>query len=590
MSKAWDPDTLVGTRLGSCVLEAPLGVGGMGAVYLARQQRPHRQVAVKVLRPQLATDPKAWQVFLARFRREADATATLDHANIMPIYEFGEEIGMAFLVMPYLADGSLATVLARQGPLPVLRVLEYIEQAAAALDHAHSRGLVHRDVKPSNLLLHPDGRVLLADFGIARPFAGDPLATMDELGDERTGAAFEDVALTQTGSAMGTPEYMAPEQVQGEPVGPATDTYALGIVTYILLTGRTPFGGGELRDVLSRQMIEPPQPLRFLRPDVPPRMEETIFWALAKEPEDRPASAGAFAHALRDSRRSRTLGQLWGWASTEESGGQPAMSAPAGPFSLGRAPEPTRSLPFSAGMRHATGPVAAESGRLPSAHSAGIERAPSGATDSAARMPAFVPDDATLHDAAPAWRRQAPVWPLPARPAPAPGGWLPRAALIATAALVLAALVFGIGLGLGNILYGTGGGLFSSGGAGTPRPAVVSPTALPTATATVLANWLSVSPQSITLGCKNSNHSKSVTLTNNGPDKLDWTATIPTNFLGQPEVSLSSRSGELDAGRHTTITITNRSLVSHQDAVRFQPADSEGGAPAVVHYDASCGG
>ncbi|HZC78298.1 MAG TPA: serine/threonine-protein kinase, partial [Ktedonobacterales bacterium] len=292
MSKAWDPDTLVGTRLGSCVLEAPLGVGGMGAVYLARQQRPHRQVAVKVLRPQLATDPKAWQVFLARFRREADATATLDHANIMPIYEFGEENGMAFLVMPYLADGSLATVLARQGPLPVLRVLEYIEQAAAALDHAHSRGLVHRDVKPSNLLLHPDGRVLLADFGIARPFAGDPLASLDELGDERTSAAFEDVALTQTGSAMGTPEYMAPEQVQGEPVGPATDTYALGNVAYILLTGRTPFGGGELRDVLSRQMIEPPQPLRFLRPDVPPRMEETIFWALAKEPEDRPASAG----------------------------------------------------------------------------------------------------------------------------------------------------------------------------------------------------------------------------------------------------------------------------------------------------------
>jgi len=594
MSKAWDPDTLVGTRLGSCVLEAPLGIGGMGAVYLARQQRPHRQVAVKVLRPQLATDPKAWQVFLARFRREADATATLDHANIMPIYEFGEENGMAFLVMPYLADGSLATMLARQGPLPVLRVLEYIEQAASALDHAHSRGLVHRDVKPSNLLLHPDGRVLLADFGIARPFAGDPLATMDELGDERTGAAFEDVALTQTGSAMGTPEYMAPEQVQGEPVGPATDTYALGIVTYILLAGRTPFGGGELREVLSRQMIEPPQPLRFLRPDVPPRMEETIFWALAKEPEDRPASAGAFAHALRDSRRSRTLGQLWGWTSTEESGGHPAaMSAPAGPFKLGRTPGPTRSLPFSGGMRRAIRPVPAESGQLLSAHSAaGIEQAPSGATDSAARLPAFVPDDATLHDAAPAWRQQAPVWPLPARPAPPPGGWLPRAALIATAALVLAALVFGIGLGLGNILYGTGGGLFSSGGAGTPRPAVVSPTVSPSPspTATVLANWLSVSPTSITLGCSKNNHSKTVKLTNNGPDTLEWTATIPSNF-GLPEVSVSPSSGGLESGHTTSITITNRTFLgSHQDSVSFQSADSEGGAPAVVQFDASCGG
>jgi hypothetical protein len=564
----------------------------MGAVYLARQQRPHRQVAVKVLRPQLATDAKAWQVFLARFRREADATATLDHANIMPIYEFGEENGMAFLVMPYLADGSLATMLARHGPLPVLRVLEYIEQAAAALDHAHSRGLVHRDVKPSNLLLHPDGRVLLADFGIARPFAGDPLATMDELGDERTGAAFEDVALTQTGSAMGTPEYMAPEQVQGEPVGPATDTYALGIVAYILLTGRTPFGGGELRDVLSRQMIEPPQPLRFLRPDVPPRMEEAIFWALAKEPADRPASAGAFAHALRDSRRSRTLGQLWGWASTEESGGQPAMSAPAGPFSLGRAPRPARSLPFSSGARRATGPVAAESGRLPRARAAGIEQTPGGATDSAARLPAFVPDDATLHDAAPAWRQQAPVWPLPARPAPPPGGWLPRAVLIATAALVLAALVFGIGLGLGNILYGSGGGLFSGGAGGTSRPAVLSPTVSPSPspTATTLANWLTVTPTSITLGCKNSNHSKSVRLTNNGPSTLQWTATIPKNFLGQSEVSASPSSGRLESRRTVSITITNRSLVPHQDSVSFQPANSEGGAAAVVQFDASCGG
>src|SRR5258707_15697254 len=500
---------------------------------------------------------------------------------------------MAFLVMPYLADGSLATMLARQGPLPVLRVLEYVEQAASALDHAHSRGLVHRDVKPSNLLLHPDGRVLLADFGIARPFAGDPLASMDELDDERTGAAFEDVALTQTGSAMGTPEYMAPEQVQGEPVSPATDTYALGMVGYSLLREGTPLGGGEFGDVLSRQMIEPPQPLRFLRPDVPPRMEETIFWALAKEPADRPASAGAFAHALRDSRRSRTLGQLWGWATTEESAGQPAMSAPAGPFGLGRAPRPARSLPFSAGARRATGPVAAESGRLPSARAAaGIEQVPGGGTDSGARLPGFVPDDATLHDAAPAWRQQAPVWPLPARPVPPPGGWLSRAALIATAALVLAALVFGIGLGLGNILYGSGGGLFSNGAGGTSRPAVLSPTVSPSPspTATTLANWLSVTPKSITLGCKQSNHSARVTLANDGPDKLEWTATIPS-YLRLAEVSVTPSSGELESGRHTTITITNRSFIApHQDSVSFQPADPEAGAPALVQFDAAgCG-
>jgi hypothetical protein len=237
--------------------------------------------------------------------------------------------------------------------------------------------------------------------------------------------------------------------------------------------------------------------------------------------------------------------------------------------------------------------VAAESGRLPSARAAaGIEQAPGGATDSAARLPAFVPDDATLHDAAPAWRQQAPVWPLPARPAPPPGGWLSRAALIATAALVLAALVFGIGLGLGNILYGSGGGLFSGGAGGTSRPAVLSPTVSPSPspTATVLANWLSVSPTSITLGCSKNNHSKTVKLTNSGPDTLQWTAAIPTNFLGQNEVRVSPTSGRLDSRRTVSITITNLSIISHQDAVSFQPANSEGGTPAVVQFDASCGG
>ena len=168
-SLSWNPDALNGTRLGSCTLESPLTISSMGAVFLARQERPHRYVAVKVIHRHRASDSEDWQLFLTRFQREADATATLDHAHIMPIYEFGETGDLAYLVMPYLPDGSLASQLERQGPLPLPQTVQYVEQLASALDYAHARGIIHRDVKPSNMLLHPDGRVLLADFGIARP-------------------------------------------------------------------------------------------------------------------------------------------------------------------------------------------------------------------------------------------------------------------------------------------------------------------------------------------------------------------------------------------------------------------------------------
>ena len=235
MATRRDPATLNGTRLGSCVLEAPLGTGGMGAVYLARQERPHRKVAVKVLHQQLTSDPEAWRVFLQRFRREADATAALDHANIVPIFEFGEQQGVAYLVMPYLSDGSLAQVLDREGSLPLTRAVRYVEQIAAALDLAHRQGIVHRDVKPSNLLLHPDGRLMLADFGIARPLGGPDLIGPAP-GDEH-----EDMKLTRAGATMGTPEYMAPEQARGEQAGPPSDIYALGIVAYEMLSGEPPF-------------------------------------------------------------------------------------------------------------------------------------------------------------------------------------------------------------------------------------------------------------------------------------------------------------------------------------------------------------
>src|SRR6266581_4463437 len=159
---------LTGQTLGSCTLEKRIGQGGMGTVYLARQTRPARNVAVKVLLPNLAMNSQVYQEFLARFRREADVIAKLEHVNIMPIYEYGEQDGLAFLVMPYLPGGSLRDVLARRGALTLQEVVTYIDQAASALDYAHAQGVIHRDLKPANFLLHADGRLVLADFGIAR--------------------------------------------------------------------------------------------------------------------------------------------------------------------------------------------------------------------------------------------------------------------------------------------------------------------------------------------------------------------------------------------------------------------------------------
>src|SRR6266571_8259933 len=218
---------LIGKTLGTCTLEKLIGRGGMGTVYLARQIRPSRQVAVKVLLPNAVMDHEVRTEFLARFRREADLIARLEHVNIMPIHEYGEQDGLAYLVMPYLAGGSLRDVLARQGALSLQETTRYMKQAAEALDYAHKQGVIHRDLKPSNFLLHSDGRLVLADFGIARMMQGNGNA----LG----------VTLTGTGTLLGTPEYMAPEMIRGGQVDGCTDIYELGIVLFQMLSGTVPF-------------------------------------------------------------------------------------------------------------------------------------------------------------------------------------------------------------------------------------------------------------------------------------------------------------------------------------------------------------
>jgi serine/threonine protein kinase len=276
---------LTGRTLGTCLLEKLIGQGGMGSVYLARQSRPSRYVAVKVLLPRISMSPEVYKAFLARFRREADLIARLEHVNIMPIYEYGEQDGITYLVMPYFPGGSLRDVLVAHGALPLRQTLSYIEQAAAALDYAHAHGVIHRDIKPSNFMLHNDGRLVLADFGIAR---------MMQEGNDTMGAT-----LTGTGMLVGTPEYMAPEMARSEPIDARADIYELGIVLFQMLSGHVPFKGNTPLAVVVKQLEETLPPLHQTNPTIPPAVDRVVQKATAKRREDRYRTAGEMAQALR---------------------------------------------------------------------------------------------------------------------------------------------------------------------------------------------------------------------------------------------------------------------------------------------------
>lgn len=277
---------LVGKTLGTCRIEKLIGQGGMGVVYLARQIRPARYVAVKVLLPNLTADSQVYKEFLARFQREADVIARLEHINILPIYEYGEQDGITFLIMPYLPGGSLRDKLAQQ-PVPTLRdTVNYISQAASALDYAHAQHVIHRDLKPANFLLHNDGRLVLADFGIARIMQesnSTPIST-----------------LTSTGMMLGTPEYMAPEMFTGNLIDYRSDIYALGIILYQLLSGQIPFRGNTFYSIATKHLHDAPPLIHATHPVIPAEIDEIIQTALAKKPENRFKSAGALAQALRN--------------------------------------------------------------------------------------------------------------------------------------------------------------------------------------------------------------------------------------------------------------------------------------------------
>jgi serine/threonine protein kinase len=394
---------------------------------------------------------------------------------------------------------------------------------------------------------------------------------------------FEDVALTQTGTAMGTPEYMAPEQVQGEPVGPAADIYALGTVAYIMLAGHTPFGGGDVHTVLTRQLIDPPLPLRTTRPDVPAGVEEVIFWALAKEPAERPHTAGGFARALRDAKRGRTLGRLFGWSAVADTGsgvasGQSGASEHTAVVAT-HLPSRTRSLPVG-------GAVSALPIDEHPMRSLGqsIEALPP------TRFDARALSDATLTDIPPPVGPQSPQWPGAGSRPPRrrSGRWV--IGIAAALALVLALAAAASLNGFATSLIG-GQALGSPVATGSPHTVLPTPTATKPPTPTsVPTNWLSVSPTSITLSCRG-NRSQSVRLKNRGPSTLRWSASIPTTIIGQDEVSVSPSSGTLNSGVSVSITITNRAtFFAYHNAVQFHPDNPDAGANAVVRFSANaCG-
>lgn len=268
-------DPMIGQTFGPYKITEKIGEGGMAVVYKGYQQSLNRYVAIKMLRVELAQD----QEFVTRFRREALAVAELNHPNILHVYDAGYGNGVYYIVMAFVEGGSLRDLMA-QGPLETEYAVSLATQLADALNHAHQRGLIHRDVKPNNVLISRDGRPLLTDFGIAK-------------------ALHESKGLTRTGTAIGTPEYMAPEQIQGQKVDGRTDIYALGIVLYEMLVGWAPFSATTPVAALYKQVNEPPPPLRQANINVPTWLEGVVNKTLAKAPQDRYQQASELADALR---------------------------------------------------------------------------------------------------------------------------------------------------------------------------------------------------------------------------------------------------------------------------------------------------
>ena len=405
---------LTGHRLGDYELTSLLGAGGMAEVYRGLDVGLGRAVAVKVLPANLAGDPG----YVARFRAEARRVAALDHPHIVPVYHYGEERGLLYLVMPILKE-SLRDRLERalagtDEPLPIVAAARYVMEIAAGLDMAHAQGIVHRDVKPENILLDESGSALLTDFGIARE-----ASVLRQPGQVRT--------LAATGLPVGTPEYMAPEQLRGVSVDQRADVYALGAVLYELLTGVAPHEAPTPYEVAALALTQPILPPSMHNPKVWPELEQVALLALAADPAARYQDMRAFAVALRQAVLSRAA-----------SGPLPSITT--GPMTAAAF---ARSGVFSTGF--------ARSG----VHAfPGVAPAPAPSSPSSPAMGAPLP---LTSGSTPTLRRRVTRWP-PSLPSGAEGRrWL---LLGAVAVLLILGLILGGGVSLFNGL-----GIFPGSGA-----------------------------------------------------------------------------------------------------------------------------
>src|ERR687884_1086775 len=260
-------DTLIDTLFdGRYKIVRKLGAGGMANVYLAEDQELGRRVAIKILDDRHAGDDQ----FVERFRREAKNAAGLSHPNIVSIYDRGEAEGTYYISMEYLDGRSLKELILARGPAPVPVAIDYARQVLAALRVAHRQGLVHRDIKPHNMLVDGEGRLKVTDFGIARSGPSQ---------------------MTEEGSIIGTAQYLSPEQAQGAPVTPSSDLYSVGIVLYELLTGTVPFAGETPVELAMKHLSKTPDPPSRIRPEVPRDLDFVVMRALGKNPSERYQSA-----------------------------------------------------------------------------------------------------------------------------------------------------------------------------------------------------------------------------------------------------------------------------------------------------------
>jgi serine/threonine protein kinase len=336
------------TIAGRYRIEGRLGVGGMSTVHLAFDNRLERYVALKLLAEHLADDP----TFISRFRREALAAARLVHPNIVQVFDFGFDSGhhQHFIVMEHVPGNSCAELLRDHGHLGLAQAISVVTQACRGLDYAHRNGVVHRDVKPGNLLVSDSEVVKLADFGIAR--------------------AVDQSSITQVGSVLGTAAYLAPEQARGEEAGPRADLYSLGVVTYQLISGRLPYEAASLSELALKQQRESPIPLDELVPEVPHALAQAVAMALSIDQHARPATAMELAEALRDGARGISPpgaedANFATSAATRVTDGTPTAAtrmsppAPATPARSSRATRPLtpREVPARQAPRRAAAPA-----------------------------------------------------------------------------------------------------------------------------------------------------------------------------------------------------------------------------------------